>query len=167
MLPILEEKLQDVSNRSLISAAVNRAAALDYDSLKTISNDSGNDSGSKIEYTPPGINYEEKFLAEQFYSSTSISPLAEYETVTTMKKAGEEYDSGAAFSDSQSETLTTEEAREMIKEVQYATVTGSSLDIDWNKRERFTNWAMFEPALRNAFEKSDAVTRDVNYSRTF
>ncbi len=65
-----------------------------------------------------------------------------------------------------SDTMSIPEAEEVIQEMQYAAVTGNFSDVDSRDRQRFANWALFYPELRELFHAMHALTNNVDYSRT-
>ena len=74
-------------------------------------------------------------------------------------------DKESVFSEVKSEVMTREEAEEKIKDIQYAQILGSSMDVDPMTRRKVANWIMFNPALFNFFESNYGITRDVDYSK--
>lgn len=64
------------------------------------------------------------------------------------------------------DTMSIPEAEEAIQDMQYAAVTGNFADVDSRDRERFANWALFYPELRQLFHAMYALTDNVDYSRT-
>ena len=64
------------------------------------------------------------------------------------------------------DTMSIPEAEETIQDIQYAAVTGNFADVDSRDRERFANWALFYPELRQLFHAMYAITDNINYSRT-
>ncbi len=64
------------------------------------------------------------------------------------------------------DTMSIPEAEEAMQDMQYAAVTGNFSDVDSRERERFANWALFYPELRQLFHAMYALTDNVDYSRT-
>lgn len=71
----------------------------------------------------------------------------------------------SVFNDVQSEVLTREEAEVEIKNIQYAQIMGSPMDVDPTTRRKVANWILFNPALFALFESNYAITRDVDYNK--
>jgi len=81
------------------------------------------------------------------------------------KAENDDVEKSSMFNDAKSEVLTREEAEEKIKNIQYAQIMGSPMDVDPMTRRKVANWIMFNPALFRLFESNYAMTRDVDYNR--
>lgn len=79
----------------------------------------------------------------------------------------EEYWTQQPTVDTAAETLTMEEAENMVQDIQYATVLGQMSEMDHTERRKFAFWTEFNKVYLNLFHSMYAVTGDVDYSRTF
>jgi hypothetical protein len=73
--------------------------------------------------------------------------------------------SSSTVSDTAYETMSIEEAKEMVFEIQYASVFGTLSDLSLQKRQQLANLSYFEPAALNYFLINEGVTRDVDFLR--
>lgn len=124
------------------------------------------------------INYgkrqdlEESVLPEHFYGSVRYE-MAETDAKSDSARISqiqdeEMYsleDDAVPASDTASETLSAEEAKEMVIEIQYAAVLGTLSDLSLAKRQQLANWTYFEKATLNYFLAAEGVTRDVDFSK--
>jgi hypothetical protein len=113
---------------------------------------------------------EERFLAENFYKSNiDYDNLFSYTFSGIKANSQEDFyeDEAFASSDTHSETMSTEEAKEMLVSVQYAQVLGSMTELNHEKRRQFTNWVAFNKDLMGLFHTLYSVTGDVDYNKTF
>jgi hypothetical protein len=106
-------------------------------------------------------------LAESFYETQQLdySKLFNFSSYKKESEQEEVYKNEFEinFSDTQSETMTDEEAHETLEDIQYSQALGNSTNVDYVTRKKFANWVAFNPVLMRLFE-SQSFTRDVNYS---
>jgi hypothetical protein len=113
---------------------------------------------------------EEQFLAENFYKpGLNYDNLFSYSFSGVSSNSFEDVykESESSDSNNHSETMDTEEAKEMLVAVQYAKVTGSMTELNSIDRRRFATWVTFNPALWRLFHKNYSITEDVDYSKSF
>ena len=67
----------------------------------------------------------------------------------------------------ESETMTTEEANNMVQEIQYASLLGTTSSKDHTKKRKFTTWTMFNQEMLMLFHSLYSMTGDVDYSKNF
>ncbi len=112
---------------------------------------------------------EEQLLAENFYqSNVDYNQLFSYSFNPNVK--GEVYEQGKvtqAYSDAQDEQISTVEAAETMREVQFAALLGAKTEVSYIKRKKMATWTMFNSAEFRMFETMHGLTRDVDYSKTF
>ncbi|MBT3814423.1 hypothetical protein HOG07_03200 [Candidatus Woesearchaeota archaeon] len=109
-------------------------------------------------------------MAENFYKSNlDYNSLFSYSfSGVGSNSFGEIYEENMDEATSNnSETMDTEEAREMLVAVQYAKVLGTMTELSHEKRKQFTNWVTFNKDLMGLFHSMYAVTGDVDYSKSF
>lgn len=141
--------------------------------LKKDKEDDGEDEKEESSKNFTVIDYslqEEQFLAENFYASNvDYNNLFSYSFTVPGTELGELYEQeeSSSSSDTASETMSTEEAEEMLIDIQYAAVLGTLNDLNHDARRRFANWVIFNPALWRLFHANYAVTGDVDYSKMF
>ncbi len=168
---ILEEKLNEVSNRSSIKDAVKAVAKLDYVALKEASATGGlidaevSEDVSEIEKLTSDDSMDYALLHQQPEASYSLNLdyLSELAGIRSSSVEYENDDAGKKYGDAGSETLTTEEAEEAMEDVCWASMTGNKCEISYVTRRKLNYWIMFNPANFKLFE-AQAMTRDVNYS---
>ena len=100
-------------------------------------------------YNAPALDYVKMFYGEDKVSSTKYVQDEEYATQHAP--------------DTEREMMSATEAKELFKDIQYATVTGSGSDVSLKARRNFNTWIMFNKALFNMYQ-SEAVTSEVNYA---
>ena len=112
---------------------------------------------------------EEQLLAENFYQSNiDYNQLFSYSFNPNVK--GEVYEQGKitlAYSDAQDEQISTIEAAETMREVQFAALLGAKTEVSYIKRKKMATWTMFNSAEFRMFETMHGLTRDIDYSKTF
>ena len=112
---------------------------------------------------------EEQLLAENFYSSDiDYNQLFSYSLGPNGKE--ETYEQGkipVAYSDAQDEQISTVEAAEAMREVQFAALLGAKTEVSYLKRKKMATWTMFNSAEFRMFETLYGLTRDVDYAKTF
>jgi hypothetical protein len=109
-------------------------------------------------------------LAENFYKSNlDYNSLFSYSfSGVSSNSLGDIYEeSESENASNNSETMETEEAKEMLVAVQYAKVLGTMTELSHEKRRQFTNWVTFNKDLMGLFHSMYAVTGDVDYSKSF
>ena len=140
-------------------------ATMSKDSEKSIN------LSTKLENRNGDVAISYSFVAEQFQQEQAIlsyTPLMYKEEKQEFSfNAEDEYWSSAAVKDTEAEALTTEEAESMVVDVQYATVLHSTGELDHTERRKFAMWVTFNTTYLNLFHSLNALTGDVNYSRTF
>jgi hypothetical protein len=173
----LEENLHEVSHRSSFQSIT--LLALD-ESSKEIKKEIKTDLEVKVHVQEKEDNFAEEvhldmleYGLDAFSGTYSRVPL-DYDSLWygSMRKQGslfeDEDDSQALFwNDTESETMTMEEAEATLKDIQYAQVAGTLSDVDYNERRRFATWALFNSTERELMHSTYAVTSNVNYSRIF
>ncbi|HIH12997.1 MAG TPA: hypothetical protein VJI32_06750 [Candidatus Nanoarchaeia archaeon] len=168
---LLEETLQEVSHRySSSPAAVVQSDEPREEIQKDLEKEVEGQSGfSEEEILSEMILYGNNPALEAYsgvpldYDSLFYGPARK---VTSGLEKENEYQ-GLAVDDTESETMSTEEAEATLKEIQYAQVTGTFSDVDYTERRRFATWALFNSAERELKHSIYAVTSNVDYSRTF
>ena len=65
-----------------------------------------------------------------------------------------------------SETMSNQEAKDKLTEIQYAHVTGNVQILDLQERRRFATWAQYNPEFLALFHSMHSITGDVDYSKT-
>lgn len=165
-----------MSNRSSIKAAaikdaVTAVAKLDYAALKDASATGSlvdadvSEDVSEIEQLTSEDDFVDYALFHQ-QPEVNYSPNLDYlsELAGTRSSSVEyEEDEEEKYHDTESETLTTEEAEETMKEVCWASMTGNKCEVSYVTRRKLDYWIKFNPALFKLFE-AQAMTRDVNYT---
>lgn len=162
-----------------IGQAIELAQSLSYEALQSLS------TGNREDYPPEQISrnssadldyafwesWEEQALAEKFYNQT-----IDYEQLflgperrKRSKEGGEEneYSATTASSDVERESMTREEAEEMVKEVNYAALLGTLSELSHVRRKRFALWAELNRADVALFHSVHGLTNEVDYSRVF
>jgi hypothetical protein len=121
--------------------------------------------GQSITYS----SQEEQLLAENFYSTNiDYNQLFSYSFNPNVKDGV--YEQGkvtTAYSDAQDEQISTIEASETMREVQFAALLGAKTEVSYIKRKKMATWTMFNSAEFRMFETMHGLTRDVDYSKTF
>jgi phage/plasmid-associated DNA primase len=168
---ILEEKLNEVSNRSSIKDAVTAVAKLDYAVLKAASTDNklidvDSDkevseiekltSDDSIDYAMLHQNHEKNYSLNSDY----LSKLAGTKSSSVVY---EDDNKEEKYNDTQAETLTTEEAEETMEDICWSSMMGNKSEVSYIERRKLSNWIMFNPALFKLFE-AQAMTREINYT---
>ncbi|MFH1827777.1 MAG: hypothetical protein ABH824_00810, partial [Nanoarchaeota archaeon] len=109
--------------------------------------------------------HEEQFLAELFYKNPSLDYKTLFNYLSKDKQPTFElivdYTSN---SDTKSDMISTQEAEETFKEIQYANALGKPYDVDSEKARKFDFWIKFNPDLFGFFESRYALSRNVNYN---
>ncbi len=80
--------------------------------------------------------------------------------------AEEEEETKARPSDTESETMTREEAEEAVVDIQYAAVFASNT-VDNRTRERLAIYAQFDSSLFGLLDRFSRLTNDIDYSKMF
>lgn len=113
-----------------------------------------------------GRGQEEYGMVSASEINSSYKQIVDADTKGVYLKA-ENYDEekSSVFNEVKSEVLTREEAEEKIKDIQYAQIMGSSMDVDPMTRRKVANWIMFNPALFRFFESNYSISRDVDYNK--
>lgn len=118
------------------------------------------------------LDFEEQILSEHFYDSVNyslINPDNQSSSARISQVQDEETyqskDSSTSVDDTASEILSTEDAKEMVTEIQYAAVLGTLSDLSLQKRQQLANWTYFEKAALEYFLANEGVTREVNFSK--
>ena len=101
-------------------------------------------------YNAPGLNYEKKWYKENAFSQFESEE--EYET------------SEAVSAEVETEILSSEEAKETMIEIQYASLLGSPHQVDSEKREKLSLYIMFNIAAFKLMENVYGLGSDVNYN---
>ena len=111
----------------------------------------------------------ERFLAENFYKSN-----LDYDNLFSYTFSGVKTNNFTDFYEEEKlahnvtyKDMDTEEAKETLVSIQYATVLGSMTELSLEKRRQFANWVMFNKDLMKLFETTYGVTRDIDYAKTF
>jgi len=159
----LEEKVKEVTNDKKIKL-IKKVKAESEDLEDSVDEETDDDEVSvNVDYS----FHEEKFITDMMYGGKAL----DYEqmfyggnTNSATFEFEEEYWSSEVFSDTDSETMETPEAEATMMEIQYNAILGATEDLDFNKRKKFANWVMFNPALLRMFESMYSVTGNVNYS---
>jgi hypothetical protein len=171
----LDDASREVSNRSSIDRAVKSILDTGNGSLRITEDaelpdpkesvSSNREGFDQLDYAPG----EEEFLAEQFYASrfSYDEQLHPERKVQSQYVEGEEDYVSEACSDTHSETMTTEEARNMVQEVQYAVCLGNLGEISFVKRAQFSVWEKTNKTELLLFHKLHGLTDDIDYSRLF
>ncbi len=169
---ILEEKLNEVSNRSSIKDAVTAVAKLDYTTLKEASTTKGlvdvdlEKDVSEIEKLTSDDDFVDYALLHQqppVNYALNSDYLSELAGTKSSSAAYEDDEKEKKYNDTQSETFTTEEAEETMGDVCWSSMMGNKSEVSYIERRRLSNWIMFNPALFKLFE-AQAMTREVNYT---
>lgn len=132
------------------------------DSLENEIEEDDPENSTKIKYSFD----QELFQREQFYNKEQIryEQSLYKQTRSSLFESEEEYAAEEnEFHDTEAEILTTEEAEDALIEIQYASVIGTSREINSEKKRKFDMWIKFNPALFKLFEASYALTRNVDY----
>ncbi len=158
-----------------IGQAIELAQSLSYEALQSLSTENKEDYALEISRNSPTdpdyAFWEEQALAEKFYNQT-----IDYEQLflgperrKRSKEEGEEneYSATTASSDVERESMTREEAEEMVKEVNYAALLGTLSELSHVRRKRFALWAELNRADVALFHSVHGLTSDVDYSRVF
>ena len=66
-----------------------------------------------------------------------------------------------------SETMSLQQAKDTLTDIQYAQVTGNLGSMDLQERRKFANWAQYNPEFLSLFHRIHSITGNVDYSRTF
>jgi len=115
----------------------------------------------------PQIDYsgsDELFLLEQNYESAQGYVSKSYHSGITAELEGDEkYEAAEAGLVIDSEIMHSEEAKDAILEIQYATMLGSIHAADPDKRDRLSEFIMFYHSLFKLLERSCGGNPDVNY----
>ena len=101
-------------------------------------------------YNAPGLNYEKKWYKENAFSQFESEE--EHET------------SEVLAADAETEILSSEEAKETMVEIQYASLLGSSHQVDSEKREKLSWFIQFNVSAFKLIESVYGLSRDINYS---
>jgi len=170
-----KEKIKDLKENLKEGTEIDDKEVLD-DSEEDPLDDSDTleDDDNKTDHIEPIITYlsseEEQFLAENFYKTGIV----DYDELFNYNPNSVDYTIGikglevnSSISNTNSETMTAEEAEETLIEIQYATVLGTINEISHEKRRKFSTWVTFNSALMSLFHSLYAVTGDVDYSKTF
>lgn len=161
-----------MSNRcSAIAEAVEAVAKLDYAALKDASatKDSVDvDSEKEISEiekltSDDSVDYALLHQHPEVNYSLNSDYLSELAGTRSSSAAYKDDEAENKYSDTQSETLTTEEAEETMKEVCWASMAGNKCEVSYITRRKLNYWIMFNPTDFHVFE-SNAMTRDVNYT---
>ncbi len=111
---------------------------------------------------------EEQLLAENFYQSdVDYNQLFSYSLNPDKKEVYEQGKVVSAYSDVQDEQISTVEACETMREVQFAALLGAKTEVSYIKRKKMATWTMFNSAEFRMFETLYGLTRDVDYAKTF
>ena len=94
---------------------------------------------------------------DQLFNSKINVKKAEFEEI--------EYQSERISNETKSETMSTEEASEMLLDIQYGAITGTNSDKSIIEKKRFINWTIFNQELLMLFHSLYSMTGDVDYSR--
>lgn len=116
----------------------------------------------------PALSYsfaEEKFLQEQ--AAIAYAPLSYTENKGTFSFNNDNEYFCTPIPEGEAETMTTEEAEVMVAKIQYATVLCSMSELDHTERKKFATWTMFNVTDLKLFHTLNALTNDVDYSKTF
>jgi hypothetical protein len=110
---------------------------------------------------------EEQFLAENFYKPVSVDyqkPFYDEDHCkkSTFKSEPEYETESSSESDSESALLTAEEAREAMREIQYASLLGSITDVSFEERRQVNMWIKFNKVQFN-LELPRALNQNANY----
>lgn len=116
-----------------------------------------------------GVEYgfaEEQFFQEQVVVDYNRLWYGEEKTPLTFSFE-DEYWTQQPIVDTEAETMTMEEAENMVQDIQYASVLGQMSEMDHTERRKFASWTEFNKVFLNLFHSMYAVTSDIDYSRTF
>ena len=168
---IIKEKIKLVK-KSKKKSEKDKKSKKKVENLESEIKDDDDDAGdSSDEEEIINVSYsfdeEEMILAEKFYGSKHIDYVrmfyGESKSSSQFESEDEYFTVVASADDTEAEFLSTEEAESALVNIQYATVAGSSLEIDSETRRKFDMWIKFNPALFKMFEAFYSVTGDVNY----
>ncbi len=70
----------------------------------------------------------------------------------------------ASTADTEQGIITTEEAEQTFKEIQYAAATAQHFSVNFDDKRKLDFWIKFNPAYFALFETLHTTTRDVNYA---
>ncbi len=107
---------------------------------------------AQILYGHSAINYTELFYGTRELGKEGFQPEEDYWVQT------------ASAEDTDTESLSTSEAEQTIKDIQYSSMIGARHEVSCMERRKFDLWIKFNPALFKLFETNNALTRDVNYA---
>ncbi len=173
---ILEEKLNEVSNRSSIKDAVTAVAKLDYITLKEASTttepvdvDSEKDV-SEIEKLTSDDSVDYALLHQQPEVSYSLN-LDYLSELTGIRSSSVKYEDDEEEKEENNvseSVLTSQEAGEIIHQLQTNRIFGGGTPVDYQKRESFLYHIIFNFAtFRLQCVSSTFYTDDIDYSRFF
>jgi hypothetical protein len=166
------EKVADSADKRKSSDTIERKTKkkVDKDSKKE-SKDSKKKDKDNRKLQGKAIIYslqEEQLLAENFYkSSVDYEQLFSYSLNPNKEAVYEQGKVATAYSDVQDEQISTVEASETMREVQFAALLGAKTEVSYIKRKKMATWTMFNSAEFRMFETMHGLTRDVDYSKTF
>jgi hypothetical protein len=183
VLKILEESLEEVSNRYSVKEAVKSSkvknSKLEDSELVTI-DDSLVQEDLDINSETALDNFDEILLIESAYTHSEQELMMQgfYSNDTSLNyeklfSDDPEYMgsnsnlSEMTYSDTDSETLTDEEAEETMEDLQYASMLGTFDSVDFVKRRKLAMWADLNPVERELYHKLNSLTCNIDYSRTF
>ncbi len=157
-----EEKVEDTELEDTLEEVETseKEDSDDEETIETITDDEL-DEESTIKYAVG----EEEFLAKKFYESNNLDYVEMFYGDTPQYTAGYEmkYDSEGSFEENETDMLSTMEAEDIFKEVQYAAIVGTSLGVSSEKKRKFDLWIKFNPALFSLLESTYSLTRNVDY----
>ncbi len=112
--------------------------------------------------------HHDKLLAEQLNAAVSVDYAALWYGADTTEKAAfelkdEYWVTSIPSRDTETEMLSTEEARATFIDIQYSTIIGAASEVNSTDRRKFDLWIKFNRAFFNLFESTYAVTREVDY----
>ncbi len=117
----------------------------------------------------PQLRYsfsEEQFMMEQALNAPALGYEKKWykEGALSQFEAEEEYEaSQMVSSEAETEILSSEEAKEVMVEIQYAAMLGSTQQIDPEKREKLQWYILTNSSLFKLMERMCGIGGDVNY----
>lgn len=118
----------------------------------------------------PAIDFHYSFAEQQSLqeqAAVSYFPIAYSEQKEPFSFHSDDDYVCTPLPEGEAETITTQEAEEVVSKIQYATVLCLTSELDHTQRKKFATWTMFNRADLQLFHTLNALTSDVDYSKTF
>ena len=153
-----------------ISSAIALVRGMDYHTLSHITNTSSSSSSeleteiSSVDLSPT-ISYTlaPELLAQNVTLDYVQLWYGNQKTTPPSFTLDDEYWTSTIACDVKSEMISDEEAQRTIVDIQYATIMGSSMEINFEERRKLNLWILFNPALFKLTESLYSVTGNVDY----